>query len=155
MFLVSAEVGPFKSINEPQKVDIEEDVTVFVGMNEAGKTVFLKALEKSYDILSTAKFDPIEDYPRKDLPSYLREHKRNPAIAASLAYRLTNEEIAGLNDEFDTNLESGFTFSVSPKYDNGRTINMSINERPVIDSLIARSQLSSDALGALENAKSI
>jgi len=44
MKLITAQVGPFKSINSPQVVDIENDVTVFVGMNEAGKTVFYKHL---------------------------------------------------------------------------------------------------------------
>ena len=69
MFLVSAKVGPFKSINEPQTVNIEETITVFVGMNESGKTVFLQALQKSRDALKVAKFDPVPDYPRKDLLS--------------------------------------------------------------------------------------
>ncbi len=43
MFLRSAKIHPFKSINEVQEVKIEESVTAFVGMNEAGKTVFLQA----------------------------------------------------------------------------------------------------------------
>ena len=49
MFLISAKVESFKSINTPQTVLIDDEVTVLVGMNEAGKTVFLKALEKSND----------------------------------------------------------------------------------------------------------
>ena len=75
MLLVSAKVGPFKSINEPQSVAINDAVTVFVGMNEAGKTVFLRALEKSRDALGLAAFDPVDDYPRKDLPSYLKQQR--------------------------------------------------------------------------------
>jgi hypothetical protein len=79
VLLASAKVGPFKSINEPQVVEIDREVTVCVGMNEAGKTVFLQALEKSADGLSLAKFDPVEDYPGKDLPGYLKQHKTSPA----------------------------------------------------------------------------
>jgi len=56
MLLVSATVGPFKSIDKPETVSIEEAVTVLVGMNEAGKTVFLQALEKSADVLNAAGF---------------------------------------------------------------------------------------------------
>lgn len=72
MLLVSAKVGPFKSINVPQSVAIDSAVTVLVGMNEAGKTVFLQALKKSRDALGLAGFDPVDDYPRKDLPPYLK-----------------------------------------------------------------------------------
>ena len=39
MLLSKAKVGPFKSINDPQTVAIDPNVTVLVGMNEAGKTV--------------------------------------------------------------------------------------------------------------------
>jgi len=67
MFLISAKVESFKSINTPQTVLIDDEVTVLVGMNEAGKTVFLKALEKSNDAQGLAKFDPVSDYPRKGL----------------------------------------------------------------------------------------
>ncbi len=70
MFLISAKVESFKSINTPQTVSIDNEVTVLVGMNEAGKTVFLKALEKSNDALGLAEFDPVSDYPRKDLSKY-------------------------------------------------------------------------------------
>lgn len=65
MLLVSAKVGPFRSINTAQAVAIDSEVTVFIGMNEAGKTVFLKALHKSLDAMGNEKFDPVEDYPRK------------------------------------------------------------------------------------------
>ena len=49
MLLVFAKVGPFKSIDLAQLVEVNERVTVLVGMNEAGKTVFLQALEKSQE----------------------------------------------------------------------------------------------------------
>src|SRR5437870_4937550 len=112
MLLISAEIGPFKSIEQPQKVLIDEALTVFVGMNEAGKTVFLKALEKSNDALGVAQFDPVDDYPRKDLPTYLKEHKTAPAQVTKLTYQLTVAEIAQLNDELRTKVQPEFTFSV-------------------------------------------
>lgn len=78
MFLISAKVGPFKSIDTPQTVVIDDEVTVLVGMNEAGKTVFLKALEKSNDALGLAKFEPLYDYPIKELLKYQKKHDKNP-----------------------------------------------------------------------------
>jgi predicted ATP-dependent endonuclease of OLD family len=65
MKLVRATVGPFRSINEPQAVSIDPEVTVLVGMNEAGKTVFLKALHKAKDALGKEVFNITDDYPRE------------------------------------------------------------------------------------------
>src|SRR2546429_4694065 len=99
MLLVSAKVGPFKSIDVPQTVNIDEKVTVLVGMNEAGTTVFLQSLRKSKDALGEASFDPIEDYPRKDLPKYLKKHKTDPAPVTTLTYRPSTEEIQAINEK--------------------------------------------------------
>src|SRR2546428_10568313 len=155
MRLVSANVGPFKSINERQAVMIDESVTVLVGMNEAGKTVFLQALAKSDDVLGLAEFDPIEDYPRKDLPTYLKQHKTKPAEVTVLTYQLTELEIKELNESLHTELPSGFSFSLTRLYDNKVTVNINVDERPALNELLARSPLSSDAMEALKKLTSI
>ncbi|CAN5367830.1 ATP-dependent endonuclease [soil metagenome] len=154
MFLVTAKIGPFKSINEPQTVPIDEKVTVLVGMNEAGKTVFLQALDKSNDALGLARFDPVEDYPRKDLPSYLKQHKTKPATVTILTYGPTKEEIDDLNEELGTELKPGFKFSVEHNYSNTRLINLHVDEKPALKYLAADSRLSSDASAAVKKATS-
>ncbi|MBW8759500.1 MAG: hypothetical protein JF586_18025 [Burkholderiales bacterium] len=88
MILVSAQIGPFRSMNTVQTVKIDPEVTVFVGMNEAGKTVVLKALQKCDDALDEDEFNVIEDYPRKDLTTYTKKHASAPAAVAELTYRL-------------------------------------------------------------------
>lgn len=155
MIFVSAKVGPFQSINEPQRVAIDNAVTVFVGMNEAGKTVFLRALEKSRDALGLASFDPVEDYPRKDLPSYLKRHKTKAEAATVLTYRLGDEELAEFNETLHTKLKPEFQFSVTHSYDNKITISISVDEKPVLDSLRNESTLSSDAQTAMKKASNI
>lgn len=153
MFLISVKVESFKSINTPQIVLIDDEVTVLVGMNEAGKTVFLKALEKSNDALGLAKFDPVSDYPRKDLSKYQKQHDKNPAEVTKLTYRLTDDELSELNSEFTTKLLSGFTFTVAHLYNNNIQIGISVDEQPVIDALLTKSSLSSDAKTAATKAK--
>jgi len=155
MLLVSAKVGPFKSINVPQEVEIDPAITVLVGMNEAGKTVFLQALEKSNDALGVASFDPVDDYPRKDLPPYLKQHEKNPAQATILTYALDKELLAELNNEFHTNIKPDFRFSLNHLYNNSRTVGISFAEKPILDALLSQSSLSSDALTAAKQAKSI
>lgn len=155
MLLLSAKVEPFKSINVPQKVEIDPAITVLVGMNEAGKTVFLQALEKSNDALGVASFDPVDDYPRKDLPPYLKQHEKNPAQATVLTFAPSKEQLAELNNEFHTNLKPDFRFSLTHLYNNSRTIGISVDEQPTLNVLLSQSSLSSDALTAAKQAKSI
>lgn len=155
MYLVSAKVGPFKSINTPQDVRVEETVTVLVGMNEAGKTVFLQALEKSQDVHGRARFNPVDDYPRKDLPSYLRQHKTEPACATLLTYRLDPDELAELNTTFHTALSPEFHFSVLHHYDNKTDIQIEVDERPALAAMVSGTTLSSDALSAAKTATSL
>ena len=155
MLLKSAKVGPFKSINEPQDVMIDDAVTVLVGMNEAGKTVFLQSLEKSNDALGLASFNPVEDYPRKDLVAYQKRHKIKPEEVTVLTYSLNGEEIVELNDEFHTKLKPDFKFSVTHNYGNSFTIVFHVDEKPVINSLLVGSTLSSDAQTAIKKATSL
>lgn len=155
MFLQSAKVGPFKSINTSQTVEIDEAVTALVGMNEAGKTVFLRALEKSNDALGRANFNPVEDYPRKDLPTYLKRHKEKADVVTTLTYRLTDEEVTELNNELQTELTPGFTFSISFSYDNKKTISIYVDEKSVIKSLLDEPKLSSDAIASVKKATTL
>jgi len=153
--LVSAKVGPFRSINTEQAVAIDPKVTVLVGMNEAGKTVLLKALYRSCDALGREKFDPIEDYPRKDLASYLKRHGTSPDSATTLTYEPTAEEIAEVNAACHTALASGFQFSVGHKYDNVKTIQLKVSEAEPVAHLAATAELSTDAIATLKKAQTI
>lgn len=155
MLLVSAKVGPFRSINAPQMVVIDDAVTVLVGMNEAGKTVFLKALEKSRDALGLAEFDSVEDYPRKDLSNYLKKHTDDAAKVTELTYRLTEQEVQQINSKIHTELAQDFTFSISHYYDNDFRISIKVDERPVINALLTGTPLSSDALSAVKSTTSL
>lgn len=113
MILVTAKVGPFRSMNTTQTVLVDPEVTVFVGMNEAGKTVLLKALHKSADALADESFDPIEDYPRKDLSSYLKRQKTDPAIVTVLTYALTDTEVETINKRLGIALKSGLQMTMN------------------------------------------
>ncbi|MFO0807583.1 MAG: AAA family ATPase [Gemmataceae bacterium] len=155
MLLASAKVGPFKSINQAQTVAIDDHVTVLVGMNEAGKTVFLQALDKSNDALGLAKFDPVEDYPRKDLPAYLKQHKTQPATVTELTYSLDKEEIDEINNDFATELKAGFRFAIHYTYGNTRTISLKVDEKPVLKNLAADDRLSSDAVTGVKKATTL
>lgn len=144
MHLVSAKIGPFKSIETPQTVEIDEKITVLVGMNEAGKTVCLQALHKSDDVLGLAKFKVVDDYPRKNLTAYETRHEASPEIATVLTYRLSVDEIEHLNKTLNVALPKKFQFSVSHNYKNELVITMSIDERPALAAMAADGTLSTE-----------
>jgi len=155
MKLVSAKVGPFRSINTEQTIGIDPEVTVFVGMNEAGKTVFLKALHKSNDAMGVEKFNPVEDYPRKNLTAYTKKHATEPEAATKLTFQPTAELIAKINAELHTELKPDFLFSVDYKYDNSRSISIAVDELPVIKALAHSPGLSTDTVEDIKKAKSV
>src|SRR6266446_3062003 len=153
VLLVSAKVGPFKSIDTPQTVQIERDVTVLVGMNEAGKTVFLQALEKSADAVGSAKFDPVEDYPRKDFTAYMRRHKTDPDDVTELWFRLEKAEVQTLNSTLHLAIPEDLVFSVRHTYANGINVGLHLDEAPALSALIEGSGLSQSAKTAAQTAK--
>jgi len=150
VFLAIAKVGPFKSIETPQEVQIERRVTVLVGMNESGKTVFLQALHKSDDVLGLAKFSFIDDFPRKGLADYEARHDSTPETATVLTYELDEKDIAELNQLYQAGLQGGFRFSVSHDYqNNARLMLPPLDERPVLSTLAQAEGLSPEYRGAL------
>ncbi len=155
MKLIKANISKFRSINSEQSVDIDPTVTVFVGMNEAGKTVFLKALHKTNDAVGVEAFNPVDDYPRKDYTAYMKRHAEKPETATQLIYQLDDAEIKDLNVLMNTNLKQGFTFSVSTNYDNTKTIGITVDESAVVTKLALTAGLSSEAVAVLKSSKTI
>jgi len=98
---------------------------------------------------------PIEDYPRKDLSSYLKLHNTQPDVATELSYQLTDEEVSSINERLHTSLPLAFGFQFLISIDNSRSIAMNVDEQPVISWLISESALSSDACAALKEVVSL
>lgn len=155
MILTKAVVGPYRSINTPQAVEIDANVTVLVGMNEAGKTVFLKALHKTNDAQGKEAFSPTDDYPRRHLTTYLREHEDNPETVVEFTYKPTKVELDVVNKALHTDLDEEFSFTVSHNYANNRSIGISVGESMALAAFQRQPGLSSDALKTLAQATSI
>lgn len=66
--LKSVTIHKYKSINSDQSFEVEDDITVLVGMNESGKTSALEALAKSNYFQNDAsfKYSTTHDYPRRE-----------------------------------------------------------------------------------------
>lgn len=121
MKLKDVTIHKYKSIESDQNFQVEDDVTVLVGMNESGKTSILEALAKSNYFQKDNKFqyNTTHDYPRKEKKK-LDKSGEDP-LAISCIYTIPKK----LSDEI-TNDVGGDVFSkdevkVSHKFSNQRT----------------------------------
>lgn len=111
-------IHKYKSIEAQQNLEIEENVTILVGMNESGKTSVLEALAKSNYFENDAKFkfNTTHDYPRKEKKKIDKSGEVPDAI--SCTYKIAGE----LHDEIAADLGEGVfsqeTFTVTRNYEN-------------------------------------
>jgi len=143
MKLTYAKITHFRSITDSSDVPIDPSITVLVGQNEAGKTACLQALEKGCPVRKT-KFNVTEDYPRRHLNDYLRQHETKPAEVLKLTYELTTDELKAITDEYGSSIMKGRTFTWSHNYNDGQSIsfNSLVDEKKYIETCITDANLS-------------
>jgi predicted ATP-dependent endonuclease of OLD family len=118
MKLTNVELYKYKSITETQQVDIEKDITVLVGKNEAGKTAFLEALAKTNYFEDDSKFVLEErfDYPRSELKKVKKDDEKE---ALKCTYSIGDELRQSIQDEFSEEAVKSAYFTISYKYGGG------------------------------------
>ena len=91
--LTNIEILKYKSFTTPQSIQIEDDITVLVGMNESGKTSILECLAKTnyFETDEKFKFNQTLDYPRKELKSINKSDENPNAIICK--YKLSKQLI--------------------------------------------------------------
>lgn len=129
--LERVEIHKYKSIENTQTFDVDKGITVFVGMNESGKTNVLEALAKVnyFDNDEKFKFNKTHDYPRKELKFLQKNNDGNPK-AITCYYRVSRELKEKINDDLGAELFKKVEFSyvkiysdsTSGYYDNIQTI---------------------------------
>src|SRR4051812_38257723 len=111
-------IHKYKSIESDQTFNVEDDVTVLVGMNESGKTSVLEALGKTNYFVNDNKFQfsTTHDYPRKE-KKLVDKEKANPA-AITVIYSISNELKQEIESDLGNGVLSSTDFYISYKYDN-------------------------------------
>jgi len=120
IILKSVEVNKYKCIEEPQEFVVEPQTTVFVGMNESGKTSILEALAKAnyFEDDERYEFNEIHDYPRKQKKAMNKSGETPKAI--TLVYAIDDDLAAEIETDLDVKIASQ-EFSVTKYYDNSET----------------------------------
>jgi predicted ATP-dependent endonuclease of OLD family len=139
-------IHKYKSFESEQKFDLENDITILVGMNESGKTSALEAIAKTryFQNDENFKFNATHDYPRKD-KKRMEKNGENPEAITSV-YEIDNDLLQSIEKEMGKGILKSTTFSISTKYDNSKTINISVDSKKFIEYKIKELGIASDTI---------
>lgn len=147
MKLKNVEIKKYKSFEDSQKFNIEDDITILVGMNESGKTSALEAIAKTnyFQNDEAFKFNTTHDYPRKQKKRMDKQGITPEAIAC------TYEIDDSLAQEIENDLGEGTLetreFTVTTKYDNHNSwSSVKINKEKFINHITAKLNIASKTL---------
>lgn len=123
MKLKRVTIHKYKCIENPQEFEVEDDITILVGMNESGKTAILEAIAKTnyFQEDSIFKFNLTRDYPRKEKKQVDKSGK--DPIAITCEYEIDDELKNEIENDIGKNLITDNSFSISTRYSNARTWN--------------------------------
>lgn len=122
MKLKKITVHKYKSFEEEQSFDVENDITILVGMNESGKTALLEAIAKAnyFKDDDDFKFDLTLDYPRKEkkkIDKAIKNGEEYPK-AITLSFEIENELLKEIEKDVGKDVFVAKEISITTKYDN-------------------------------------
>ena len=122
--LVKADIVRYKCIEKEQSFNVEDDITVLVGMNESGKTSILEALAKTnyFEKDDKFSFNMTHDFPRKQKKAADKSGEVQTAVV--LHYQVGTEVIDQIYEDLGVKPLID-TFSIKYKYDNDQAWSLS------------------------------
>ncbi len=133
MKLKKVVVHKYKCFESDQEFELDEKVTVLVGMNESGKTSALEAIAKTnyFQNDEQFKFNLTHDYPRKEKKKVDRSGKNPDAITCT--YEIPHWLLQEIADDVGKDVLESEEFSITTMF-NGEKIfgNISVNNKKFI-----------------------
>jgi len=120
MKLKEVTIHKYKCVESDQTIQIEDDITILVGMNESGKTAALEAIAKTNYFQDDKKFsfNITHDYPRREKKKIDKSGEIPRAITC--VYQIDPELKSEIEKDIGKGLLKGDTFRVTMKYDSQR-----------------------------------
>lgn len=160
MKLKQVTIYKYKNIESEQTFQVEDDVTVLVGMNESGKTSILEALAKSNYFQKDSKFqyNTTHDYPRKEKKKL--DKSGDDPVAISCLYTIPETLLSQISKDVGSNVFVQTYLKISNKFSNRRIFdNVSVNYQKFIEGKTTALGISSktlnDKLQACKNSKAL
>ena len=147
MRLLNVTIDKYKCIESTQTFDVNEGITILVGMNESGKTSVLESVAKTkyFQDDDNFKFNLVFDYPRK-WKKNVDKSGENP-VAVVCTYELEDEDVARIESDLGENVVKSRRITRTIRYDNTVTISMiDINKKRVIENSLKKSNAFSESL---------
>jgi len=118
MKLKRATIHKYKCIENSQSFDVEDDITVLVGMNESGKTSILEAIAKAnyFTDDKSFQFNSSHDYPRKEKKKMVKSGATPQAVTLEL--ELGNELLSEIAEDLGEGVFTSQTISRTIDYNN-------------------------------------
>lgn len=133
MRLAKVQIQRFKNVVDKQVVEIEEDVTCFIGKNEAGKTTILKALYRLNPATGTdTKFDLTTEYPRWRLAPDRRREDLDQLRPVEAWFGVGEDELSDI-EGLPAPLPRGTTCYVARTYGNSLVVSLECALENVIE----------------------
>ncbi len=155
--LVQVTIDKYKSIQNPQTVDIDSAITTIVGMNEAGKTSFLTAIAKTNYFTTDPDFvfDVTQDYPRNDLIDFQNSDEDSDIIKCS--YEISSELLKQIEDDCGKGVFTTKDFSYTHHYKSKTTSfeGFYTNQKKYLELKVAEFELSESTKEIINNAVSL
>lgn len=147
MKLKKVEIKKYKSFEESQKFEIENDITILVGMNESGKTSALEAIAKTnyFQDDESFKFNITHDYPRRQKKKMDKSGITPEAVVCT--YEIDSNLINEIESDLGKDTLESTEFSITTKYDNKNIWSIiKINRKKFIENITGKLGISSKAL---------
>lgn len=147
MKLINVEIKKYKSFEESQSFEIEDDITILVGMNESGKTSALEAVAKTnyFQDDEQFKFNTTHDYPRRQKKKMEKSGETPEAITCT--YEIDDQLLETIKSDVGEDVVESTQISVTTKYDNINTwTTLKINKKKFIENFTSKHDISSKTL---------
>lgn len=119
--LKKVSIHKYKCVENDQSFDVDDKITVLVGMNESGKTSILEALAKTNYFTDDRnyRFNATHDYPRKEKKRM--EKSGIEANAVTSFFEISDALLADIEADLGKEVFTQKTFTRLSKYDNQGT----------------------------------
>ncbi|MDR6525693.1 putative ATP-dependent endonuclease of OLD family [Chryseobacterium rhizosphaerae] len=133
MKLKKVEILKYKSFSTTQTFQVEDDITILVGMNESGKTSALEAMGKTnyFQEDEEFKFNLTHDYPRREKKAIDKAQTIPDAIVTT--YEIDDELVEKIEKQLGAGIISNRIFSITTTYDNKSKYAINFDSRKFID----------------------
>lgn len=136
MRLESVRVQLFRNVVDSEEIDIDPQVTCFVGKNESGKTALLNALYRLNPVHTSTTFEVSKDYPRWRLSRDKKAGSIDDAIPVSAVFSIEDEDRAAVIDEFGEDVLLSDTLTISKHYSGASTLACSVNHKQALTNVL-------------------